>query len=373
MRVCVIVGTRPEAIKLAPVVHALEGTPGVACSVVSTGQDRQMLDQALDVFGILPDVELSAMRSARQLGDLTARLVSDLGETLTRLAPDRVLVQGDTTTALCGALAAYYAAIPVGHVEAGLRTADLYSPFPGEGNRRLVAVLADRHYAPTARSADNLLREGVAGSSIVVTGNTVIDALLWAARRTPGVPLSAPRTRSRRILVTLHRRESQGETMRQICLAIREVVETRDAEVVLPVHHSAAVRSVVHETLGEVDGVHLIEPLGYLELVAELVACDLVLTDSDGLQEEAPALAKPVLVVRDTTERPEAVEYGVARLVGTDPITIINDTTRLLDSRLAYRAMARAANPFGDGAAAQRIVDDLIGVDSQTQELAPAA
>jgi UDP-N-acetylglucosamine 2-epimerase (non-hydrolysing) len=358
VKVAAILGTRPEAIKLAPVVAALRATPGVECTVVSTGQHREMLDQMLELFNVQVDVELDVMRPGQLLHELTADLVRGLGRTLAELRPDWSLVQGDTTTAFCGALASYYETIPVAHVEAGLRSGYTHTPFPEEANRQLISRLAALHFSPTARSADNLLAEGVSSTRVLVTGNTVIDALLWAVEHARS--LASPfRSRRRRILLTMHRRESHGTAMRRICSAMRRLAHRGDVEIVFPVHRSPAVRTVVSCELAHVDAVRLSEPLDYLSLVRALDSCDLVVTDSGGLQEEGPALGKPVLVVRDATERPEAIEAGVARLVGTDPDVIVSATSQLLDDPVAYAAMARVESPFGDGRASGRIVNAL--------------
>ncbi len=359
MKVVVVLGTRPEAIKLAPVVWALRESPDAECVIVSTGQHREMLDSMLAAFGIEPDIELAAMRPRQSLSGLTALLVESLGSTFRDEQPDAVLVQGDTTSAFCGALAAFYEDIPVGHVEAGLRTGNLRSPFPEEANRKLVGTLAQWHFCPTHISRQNLIDEGVPSERIFVTGNTVIDALLWARGQSGGqIP---PKTRPRRILLTLHRRENQGEAMRGLAMAIRDLAVRGDVDVVFPVHLNPAVRDVVLPVLSGVDGIHLCEPLGYFAFVDALDSADLVLTDSGGLQEEAPSLGKPVLVLRDTTERPEAVSAGVARLVGTNREIVYRAACELLDSPDLYRAMACAANPFGDGHAAERVVAELAG------------
>lgn len=352
-RIAVVMGTRPEAIKLAPVVRALNGCPGMRAMVVSTGQHREMLDQMMALFGLTPSVSLSVMTQRQELSDLTALLLSRLGDSLRSMQPDAVIVQGDTTTAFSAALAAFYEGIPVGHVEAGLRTGNMRSPWPEEANRALVAPLATWHFCPTPRSARNLVREGIDESQIFVTGNTVIDSLLWALGR-PEVPVR-PRRRRHRALLTLHRRENQGDTMSGIATTMRGLVADGDLEIVFPVHKNPAVRDTVIPALSQVEGIHLCEPLDYLSLAHTLESSDLVLTDSGGLQEEAPTLGKPVLVLRDTTERPEAVEAGVAKLVGTDPGEIFRETRRLLDDEEAYRAMATPANPFGDGHASERI------------------
>jgi UDP-N-acetylglucosamine 2-epimerase (non-hydrolysing) len=359
MRVAAILGTRPEVIKLAPVIAELRRTPETDAIVVATGQHREMLDQMLDQFELEPDVDLDVMRSEQRLSDLTAELVRGLGNALSALDPDWVLVQGDTSTTLCGALAAFYESIPVAHVEAGLRSGDERAPFPEETNRRLVARLADLHLCPTPLSAANLAGEGVPTGRIEVTGNTVIDALLWALDRARGLPPPVARTRPRRILLTLHRRESHGDAMRNVCQAVRQIAQRGDTDVVFPVHRSPLVREVVVPSLSGLEGVHLCEPLDYLDFVKVLDSSDLVLTDSGGLQEEAPALGKPVLVLRDTTERPEAVAAGVARVVGTVPAVVHSAATALLDDRHAYEAMAHPENPFGDGRASVRIVRAL--------------
>jgi UDP-N-acetylglucosamine 2-epimerase (non-hydrolysing) len=359
MRVVTILGTRPEVIKLAPVVAELRRNPEAQSTLVCTGQHREMVDQMLAVFGLVPDVDLGVMRPDQRLSDLTAELIRSLGDTVAALRPDWVVVQGDTSTTLCGALAAFYEGVPIAHVEAGLRSGDDRAPFPEEANRSLVARLADLHLCPTAGSVANLRAESVPEEDVVVTGNTVIDALVWAVERARALAPPVPRTRRRRILLTLHRRESHGEAMRRVCDAVRAVALRGDTEIVFPVHRSPPVREVVFAELAGVDGLHLCEPLDYLSLVHVLDSCDLVLTDSGGLQEEAPSLGKPVLVLRDTTERPEAVDAGVARLVGTTPAVVYGAVTRLLDDPAAYAAMAHPENPFGDGRAAVRTVEAL--------------
>jgi UDP-N-acetylglucosamine 2-epimerase (non-hydrolysing) len=358
MRVVAVLGTRPEVIKLAPVIAELRAG-GTETVVVSTGQHRELLDQMLEQFELEPDVDLEVMRPRQRLADLTADLVRGLGDVVGAFRPDWVLVQGDTSTTLCGALAAFYEAVPVAHVEAGLRSGHNDSPFPEEANRRLVARLARLHLCPTSGSAANLLLEGVAEDDVLVTGNTVIDALLWAVERARRIEPPVPRARTRRILLTLHRRESQGESMRQVCEAVQALSRREDVEIVFPVHRSPAVREVVVPQLSGCAGVHLCEPLDYLSLIHVLDSSDLVLTDSGGLQEEGPTLGKPVLVLRDTTERPEAIEAGVARLVGTNPEVIVRSATTLLDDGIAYAEMAHPENPFGDGLASRRIVEAL--------------
>ena len=358
MKVVVVLGTRPEVIKLAPVIAELRRT-GADPIVVATGQHREMLDQMLRVFDIEPDVDLDVMRPQQQLSDLTADLVRGLGEVVAELWPDWVVVQGDTTTTMCGALAAFYENVPVAHVEAGLRSGNRFSPFPEEVNRSVVARIADVHFCPTGRSAENLIGEGVPEAHLLVTGNTVIDSLLWAVEHARLIEPPVPRSRPRRILLTLHRRESQGDAMRSVCEAVRRLVLRGDVEIVFPVHRSPLVRDVVQPELEGLDGMLLCEPLDYLSLVHVLDSCDLVLTDSGGLQEEAPTFGKPVLVLRETTERHEAVEAGVARLVGTDSAAIVEGATSLLDDPAAYAQMAHRTNPFGDGRAGERIVRKL--------------
>jgi UDP-N-acetylglucosamine 2-epimerase (non-hydrolysing) len=360
MRVVTVLGTRPEVIKLAPVITELRSTAGTEGIVVSSGQHREMLDQTLRIFDIEPDVDLDVMQPQQRLSDLTADLVRSLGNVLAELRPSWVVVQGDTTTTMCAALAAFYESVPVAHVEAGLRTGDRLAPFPEEVNRSVVARLADLHFCPTPRSAANLIRESVREEDVDVTGNTVIDSLLWAVEHARLIDPPVPRTRPRRILLTLHRRESHGEAMRSVCEAVRRFVSRPDVEIVFPVHRSPLVRDVVQPELEGLEGIHLCEPLDYLSLVHVLDSCDVVLTDSGGIQEEAPAFGKPVLVLRDTTERPEAVEAGVARLVGTNSNAIVAGVSSLLDDPIAYARMARTENPFGDGQAGKRIVRRLV-------------
>lgn len=355
-------GTRPEAIKVAPVITRLLADPELRAITVTTGQHREMLDQMLDVFGLTPDVDLGLMRERQDLAGLTARAVTALSEQMHRYQPDAVLVQGDTTTALCAALAAFYAEIPVGHIEAGLRTGDPRNPFPEEINRRLVAPLARWHFCPTEGSAFNLRAEGVASSDILVTGNTVIDQLLITARGAApetadrGIPAKGER---RRILVTLHRRETQGEAQRRLCAMLARIARRPDVEIVFPVHMSPAVRESAQAELAGVERVHCVAPLDYVAFVHALRDSDLVVTDSGGIQEEAPSLGVPVLVMRDTTERPEGVAAGCVRLSGTRPQDVERDIVELLDDREVYDRMARTANPYGDGHASERIVTRL--------------
>ncbi|MBL39631.1 MAG: UDP-N-acetylglucosamine 2-epimerase (non-hydrolyzing) [Xanthomonadales bacterium] len=349
---------------MAPVVQCLEDAPEFESSVCVTAQHRQMLDQVLTLFGISPDVDLDIMRSGQSLDDLSAALISGLGPVMDRLRPDLVLVHGDTTTTFAAALSAFYRQIPVAHVEAGLRTHNRYSPWPEELNRKLTGSLATLHFAPTLRARDNLLTEGVSGPSIFVTGNTVIDALLSvrerAARSEVARDLLATLDPARRLLlVTGHRRESFGRGFEQLCHGLRALAERPDVEIVFPVHLNPRVREPVHRRLGDVTGIHLVEPLDYLPFVALMDRADVIITDSGGIQEEAPSLGKPVLVTRETTERPEAVEAGTVRLIGTESARIVSEVTRLLESADAYRQMTRVHNPYGDGHAAGRIVETL--------------
>ena len=366
----VVFGTRPEAIKMAPVVSALKATPGVETLVCVTAQHRQMLDQVLELFGLVPDDDLDVMAPGQSLPDLFARILTGMSGVLAARRPDLVLVHGDTSTTLATALAAFYARIPVGHVEAGLRTGDLQAPWPEEANRRLTAPLSSLHFAPTARSRDNLLAEGLPAAQVHVTGNTVIDALLSVVARIDADPALASSLASRfpfldpsrkLVLVTGHRRENFGEGFEQMCRAIAELAARGDTQVVYPVHLNPNVQEPVKRILGGVAGVHLVEPLDYLPFVFLMSRAHLLLTDSGGIQEEAPSLGKPVLVMRDTTERPEAVEAGTVRLVGTDRARIVAEASRLLDDAAAHAAMARAHNPYGDGRAAARIAALVAG------------
>ena len=371
MKIAVIIGTRPEAIKLAPVVLALRNQARLECRVCLTAQHRHMLDQVLEVFGIVPDTDLNLMRPGQSLGELTARAVTALDQYLAAEKPDLVLIQGDTTTVFCAALAAFYHHIPIGHVEAGLRTGDLQAPWPEEANRVLTSRLTTLHFAPTARSRDNLLREGVPANRIFVTGNTVIDALLLAVAKIRANPPAIPELarvlpeiaagRRRLVLITGHRRENFGPGFDAICRALAELARRApDVDFVYPVHLNPKVRGPVADLLAPAArtsrNIHLIEPLPYLPFVALMEQASLILTDSGGVQEEAPSLGKPVLVMREVTERPEAVEAGTVRLVGADFNRIVSETMRLLSDEEACRTMSRAHNPYGDGQAAPRIV-----------------
>lgn len=354
-----VVGTRPEAIKMAPVILALKNEPWANVRVLATAQHRHMLDQVLDFFDIEPDIDLDIMRPNQALTTLTARLLLDLDDVLRAEKPDAVLVQGDTTTVMTAALACFYHRIPVGHVEAGLRTWDMQNPFPEEANRVIAGRLARWHFAPTESSRQNLLREGVADADIAVTGNTVIDALLMTAAKdlALGVELDAGK---RLVLITSHRRENFGEPFRNICRALHTLATRNpDVQFLYPVHPNPNVKDVAHEMLGNCPNIRLCEPLDYAPFVAAMKRSYLIISDSGGVQEEAPALGKPVLVLRDETERPEAVEQGVVKLVGPDYDRIVEETQRLLDDESAYRAMARGISPYGDGHGAERIVKVL--------------
>lgn len=368
LRVLSIFGTRPEAIKMAPVIGRLEAQSGVESRVCVTAQHREMLDPLLDLFTIHPDFDLDLMRPEQPLVELTRAILGGLDPVIREVGPDWVLVQGDTTTVMAASLLAYYQRVRVGHIEAGLRTGDKWQPFPEEINRRVAGAIADLHFAPTARARDNLIREGVPGDRIVVTGNTVIDALQMIAARpcdlTTG-PLAGIPPERRVILVTAHRRENFGEPFQRMLDAMQLLAEAYrdDVTLIYPVHLNPNVREPALKRLGGVQNVRLIEPLDYLPMVHLMKRSTLILTDSGGLQEEAPALGVPVLVMREKTERPEAIEAGTARLVGTDTQRIVTEARRLMDDPAAHDAMARAANPFGDGKAAERIVEALLGSD----------
>ena len=367
-RILAVFGTRPEAIKMAPVVRALASkAEAVETRVCVTAQHREMLDQVLGLFEITPDWDLNLMTPGQTLTAVTSRVLTGVHEVLAEWRPDVVLVQGDTTTAFGAALAAFYARCEIGHVEAGLRTGDRYSPWPEEMNRMLVGGLATYHFAPTTRAQENLLAEGVDKARICVTGNTVIDALLQVVDISRGPALQALNhqyeflnPKRRLIVVTGHRRENFGSGFESICRALRRIAGRSDVEIVYPVHLNPNVQNPVRSILSGVPNIHLVEPLDYLPFVGLLDRACMVLTDSGGIQEEAPSLGKPVLVMRDTTERPEAIEAGTVRLVGTEEEEIIAETIRLLDDASHYKAMARAHNPYGDGNAAMRIVKELL-------------
>jgi UDP-N-acetylglucosamine 2-epimerase (non-hydrolysing) len=364
MKVLTVFGTRPEAIKIAPVITALSNLPHIDSRVCVTAQHRQMLDQVLELFEIKPDYDLNIMKPGQDLTDITSNILLALRPILKEFKPDLLLVHGDTTTTLASALAAYYEKITVGHVEAGLRTGNLYAPWPEEMNRAIVGRIAQLHFAPTASAQNNLLREGVDPKTIFVTGNTVIDALLETVHKID-TNLSLKSQMKARfnfidldkklIIVTGHRRENFGDGFERICQALKVLSARPDVQIVYPVHLNPSVQEPVKRILGSCNNVHLIEPLDYLPFVYLMSQSYLIITDSGGVQEEAPSLGKPVLVMRDTTERPEAVTAGTVKLVGTVMQKIIDEAIDLLDSKSAYNAMARAMNPYGDGKAAERI------------------
>jgi UDP-N-acetylglucosamine 2-epimerase (non-hydrolysing) len=368
LRILSVFGTRPEAVKMAPVVRRLARSAGIESRVCVTAQHRQMLDQVLRLFEITPDFDLDLMREDQSLSQLGAAIFTHLDPVLERVAPDWVLVQGDTTTVAMTALLAYYRRIRVGHVEAGLRTLDKWQPFPEEINRRVAGVIADLHFAPTEWSRQNLLREGVPERQIVVTGNPVIDALQAVAeqpqpeeiaRLLDRLAVDQPGGRAL-ILVTAHRRENFGQPLEQICLALRQLAGRGDVELVYPVHLNPNVQEPVQRLLSDVPHLTLLPPLDYLPLVHLMKRARLILTDSGGIQEEASAFGVPVLVLRAVTERPEGVQAGTLKVVGTQADSILAESARLLEDPRAYERMAKAANPFGDGRAAERIVDSLL-------------
>lgn len=368
-KVLSIFGTRPEAIKMAPVVGGLAQSDGIDAKVCVTAQHRSMLDQVLSLFDIQPDYDLNIMTAGQTLHAVTTSVLNGLDGVMADFKPDRVLVHGDTTTTMAASLAAFYRMVPVGHVEAGLRTGNRYAPWPEEMNRKITDVITDLYFAPTETSRRNLLSEGVAADAIHVTGNTVIDALLQVVRQIERSPELQDRfarqfdylssNRRRLILVTGHRRENFGDGFESICHALADLSRRDDVEIVYPVHLNPNVREPVNRLLAGRPTVHLIEPLDYLPFVYLMNRAYLIITDSGGVQEEAPSLGKPVLVMRDVTERPEAVDAGTVRLVGTDRARIVVEATRLLDDAAAYLAMSRAHNPYGDGAASARIVEEV--------------
>ncbi len=369
IRVLSIFGTRPEAIKMAPVVKSLEQNPAIESRICVTAQHREMLDQVLELFNLHPDIDLDIMKPDQSLAALTADLFTHLDPVLLEEKPDWVLVQGDTTTVMAASLSAFYRGIRVGHVEAGLRTGDKFHPFPEEINRQITSVVADLHFAPTDFARANLLREGIPDGRIRVTGNTVIDALNYIiAKPTPPQveqwlqKWGIGKEDRRLVLVTAHRRENFGAPIRQICQALRVLSEHfgREVQFVYPVHLNPNIQIPVHELLADLENVHLVDPLDYLSLIHLMQSATVVLTDSGGIQEEAAGLGKPTLVLREVTERPEGLQAGVLRLVGSDPQKIIDETTRLLEDEAAYARMAQATNIFGDGKAAARIVDALV-------------
>jgi UDP-N-acetylglucosamine 2-epimerase (non-hydrolysing) len=374
IRVLSVFGTRPEAIKMAPVVKALAGVTGITSRVCVTAQHREMLDQVLALFGITPDHDLNIMQERQSLSGVTSSALLGVERIIKEEGPDWVLVQGDTTTVLSASLAAFYQQVKVGHVEAGLRTGNKLHPFPEEINRKLCDAMADLHFAPTESARQNLLREGAHAGGIVVTGNTVIDALFDVVRQVRSEGNNrwqTPAFAGKRIIaVTAHRRENFGLPLENICAALGAIAEryADDVHIIYPVHRNPNVQDTVNRLLGNSKTISLIDPIDYKSMVALLDCCHLVLTDSGGLQEEAPSLGKPVLVLRQTTERPEAVDAGTVRVIGTDRDRIIEETSTLLDDQQAYLRMAHAVNPYGDGLASGRIVKAIIDYESRHEK-----
>lgn len=361
IKVMTVFGTRPEAIKMAPLVKELKSRKEIDAIVCVTAQHRQMLDQVLEVFDIKPDYDLDIMKQGQTLGDITSRVLSGLDDVIKEVKPNIILVHGDTTTTFAGALAAFYNQVDIGHVEAGLRTWNKYSPYPEEMNRQMVGVLADMHFAPTENSKNSLLNEGKEESKIYVTGNTAIDALATTVKSEYNHTVFEWIGNDRLILLTAHRRENLGEPMRGMFKAIKRITEEfDDVKVVYPVHLNPKVRDVANEVFGDDDKVKLIEPLEVIDFHNFIAKSYLILTDSGGIQEEAPSLGKPVLVLRDTTERPEGIDAGTLKLAGTDEDTIYKLTKELLENKEEYEKMSKASNPYGDGKASKRIVDAII-------------
>ncbi|WP_231445170.1 non-hydrolyzing UDP-N-acetylglucosamine 2-epimerase [Brevibacterium zhoupengii] len=379
--VLTVFGTRPEAIKVAPLIRTIEASSSLRSRTLVTAQHREMLDQVNDLFGIVPDTDLNIMAKGQTLNGIASRVIAELDSVLAENAPDAVLVQGDTTTVMGASIAAFNRGIPVIHLEAGLRSGNLHSPFPEEANRKLTSQLSALHLAPTPRSRDNLLAEGISPADVVVTGNTVIDALHLAVDMNvaPTDPIVADFVAADRpkLLVTTHRRENLGSAMENIGDALAELAEARpDLLILLPAHRNPLVREAVLPRVEKFDNVLITEPLSYGEFTTVMASSDVVLTDSGGIQEEAPSLGKPVLVMRENTERPEAVDAGSVKLVGTDKDLIIAEVARLFDDSLAYDSMAKAVNPYGDGRGAARSVaaiEALLGVGDRTDEFSPAA
>lgn len=370
-KILVVMGTRPEAIKMAPLVHALRAEPRLKTTVCLTAQHRHMLDQVLKVFDIKADVDLDLMKPGQGLSELNGNVLRGMDQIIEQHKPDCVLVHGDTTTAMAAGMAAFYRHVPVGHVEAGLRTHDLYHPWPEEMNRRVIDLMANYYYAPTEVSRDNLIREGVAPERIHVTGNTVIDALLMMTERFKRDPALSRQMAAafpfldpakKLLLVTGHRRENHGEPLMNVCHALKQLAEYPDVQVVYPVHPNPNVRKAIDQVFGGNPRIHLIEPIDYQHFVYLMQQACIILTDSGGIQEEAPSLGKPVLVLRDVTERPEAVAAGTVRLVGTDTSRILQECGRLLADEAYYSTFAQRRNPYGDGTASQQIVESLVNL-----------
>lgn len=371
MKILTVIGTRPEAIKMALLVRKLKQTSGIDAKLCVTGQHRQMLDQILDLFGIVPEYDLNIMKKNQDLTDISCSVLRGVREVLSDFKPDRITVHGDTTTTLFATLAGYYAQIPVNHVEAGLRTNNINSPWPEEINRRLTGGIADRHYAPTEKASENLIKENISKEKIIVTGNTVIDSLNWVINELKSNPklrqecienFSYLDGNKRVILVTGHRRESFGRGFEDICRALLQLSERDDVQIVYPVHLNPNVQEPVYRLLGGKGNIYLLPPLDYLPFVFLMDYASIIITDSGGIQEEAPSLGVPVLVTRTTTERPEAVMAGTVKLVGSDPGKIVGEAHRLLDDTRYYSAISYAHNPYGDGNACKRIIEDLLNV-----------
>ena len=362
--IMVVFGTRPEAIKMCPLVNELKSRENIITKVCVTGQHRQMLDQVLEIFNVVPDYDLSIMKDKQTLFDITTGILNRIKEVLEQEKPDVVLVHGDTSTTFVTALACFYMQIPVGHVEAGLRTYNIYSPYPEEFNREAVGIISQYNFAPTEVSKENLLREGKKHETVYVTGNTVIDALKTTVREDYKHPELEWADGSRLIMLTAHRRENLGEPMHRMFRAIRRIVdETPDVKVIYPIHMNPVVRKAADEELGDDDRIHIIEPLDVLDFHNFMARSYLILTDSGGIQEEAPSLGKPVLVMRDTTERPEGIKAGTLKLVGTDEEVIYQEFKKLLTDKAEYEKMSQASNPYGDGFACKRIAEVLVNED----------
>lgn len=359
-KILLVFGTRPEAIKMCPLVNELKTRQSIKTIVCVTGQHRQMLDQVLDTFGVVPDYDLSIMRDKQTLFDITTSILEKIRGVLVEVKPDVVLVHGDTSTTFVTALACYYMQIPVGHVEAGLRTYNIYSPYPEEFNRQAVGIISQYNFAPTRLAAEQLLKEGKSAENIYITGNTVIDAMQHTVRADYTHPELEWASGSKMIFITAHRRENLGEPMHHMFRAIRRVLDEHpDCKAIYPIHMNPIVRQVAEEELSGCDRIHIIEPIEVFDCHNFEARCHLCLTDSGGIQEECPSYGKPVLVMRDTTERPEGVSAGVLRLVGTDEETIYKNFKELLEDEIAYNAMSHACNPYGDGHACKRIADIL--------------
>lgn len=370
MKILSIFGTRPEAIKMAPLVVKLNDNENITSAVCVTGQHREMLDQVLDLFNIIPDYDLNVMKKNQSLSEVTSNIITKLSPILSEFEPDLILVHGDTTTTFTATLSGFYHQIPVGHVEAGLRTGNILSPWPEEGNRKLVSCLTEMHFAPTQQAMDNLLEENIHKNKITITGNTVIDALFMMKDKIENDKILSSKlyqmfpftkNKNRVVLVTGHRRENFGEGFENICESLKLLAKTnQDVNFVYPVHLNPRVREPVNDLLTGIDNIHLIEPQGYLEFVYLMINSDIILTDSGGIQEEAPSLGKPVVVMRDTTERPEAVTAGTVILVGTNKNKIVNTINSLLNNEERYRQMSMAHNPYGDGTASDKIIQQII-------------